>query len=242
MAITTFDDMVSPADLERAQAKFGQDNFRNVIDAAKQGDSDAINLIFHLSKNVIAKAFFKYFLGDKKYWKQRIDAGDDKIFAAEAYEMIADSFKKGKGPLSTFNPDKFANDDKIVDRLRYYIFRYAEGLSFKILRERLRGGMGGNIPQELSGQQLVSSYDAYLDNSGEVATSDSFVDDVEIQDAFAKFLAYLEVEYPKLYPIMLYRVKGLSYKEIASKIGRTEQSVFGNVKKAYDLYKSFVGI
>lgn len=236
--IKGFDSLIQGINIKQIQHELQGLSFREILKLAKNKNMTALYWIYYLSRDVLAKAFFKYFLGDKKYWKRRLEAGDDYVFAAECFEMLASP----TGPLFAFNPDVFSSDEKIIDRAKYYIYRYAQALAFKILRERLLGGLSGNIPKNIDKENLVTSYEAYLENSDLLASSDSFTDDIEIREVFAKFLVFLQKNYPKLYPLMLDRIRGLSYKEIAQKTSKTEQSVFMNVKKAYDLYKDFIGV
>jgi len=245
MAIATFDKFISPRELKIAMDKFGTESFKPVLEAAKQGDKDALNLVFFSCRQVIASAFFKNFLGDKKYWARRIRNGDDQLFASEVYAMLAESARDKKGVLFTFKPEKTkATEEQILSRFQYYMLQYCIVLARNLNRKEKKGGLGGYAKGDRPSPEFVTIKDAGSDKDAtdevELASQDSFVGDYEEKDVANKYLTYLKTKAPKLYDVVLLRIKGASKEEIMKKTGLSSWDYHNYLRKAKEVYQSYM--
>lgn len=247
-AINTFDRWVSAARAGVAMATYGelsrtQDGQKQILADAKAGNTVAADFLFIALKPVIAKAFWKYFLGPNPATHQfKISQGADEDFASLAYEMLL-----GQGetsPFITFNAGKFSKTANLIKQFGYYVYRYLQNESAKIHRTDKLSGMTGNLKSD-AGDVHVGSYETLTDpesGSGrEPATSGSFTDDIDEKETIRVFLDHLGELRPIYRDVFKLRLKGKSVEETAEALGITGQSVRNHMKNIHALYKEFIG-
>lgn len=250
-AIKTFDVWVSKdreiaarrAYEEQAKSQEGQ---LNVLAAASNGDTTAADYLFVTLKPVIAKAFWKYFLGPNLATHQfKISQGADQDFASLAYEMLLGQLDPS--PYAAFDASKFKPSANLIKQFGYYLYRYLQNEAMKIHRADNMAGMTGNVKSD-TGSIHVGSYEDMATPAedgakagDEPAVSDSFTSDVEEKETIRVFLDHLQEIRPLYREIFALRLKGLDVLQVAKKLGISDQSVRNHMKAIHGLYKDFVG-
>ena len=235
MSINTFTSYIPQAAIRKAETKFGINNLTDTLLAARQGDIDAINLLFYISKNVIASSFYNRFLGDKRFWRQRIAAGDDYIFAGDIYEMFLTSARDHKGILWAFDPSKYiTNLDKLDDRFRYYVLMYANRRADVLNSERSSGGLVGKGSKDL--QTVAFENNPEIEDTPDLS---SRLSDVENQIHFEDYLKKLKQKDARMYSIIIDRVNDLPVEAIAKKNGMTVLYVKKFIRDAKRMYQEY---
>lgn len=267
-AITTFDKWITPARQTRADAEYGnaktsQSEQLRVIQDAADGNSTAADYLFTALKKIIARAFWKYYMGpDKHYHAARISAGDDIDFASMAYTMLMGGGTPS--PFDTFKPSKFSASADLVKQFGYYVYRYLQNEAIKMIRSAKMGGMTGNVEhitgkkkeipfvQVKGGTSLPGTDDdadrardvnvsGFDDNTEEASAADSFTDDIELRETLRAFLKKLKQVKPAYHDVFLSRLKGASVEETAAALGISGQSVRNYIKAVKEMYDDFVG-
>jgi len=230
-AVSGFDDYLDKRSIERAE-KYAQDKTDlEILTDAKEGKRNALVYIYHQGKKIITHVFWKYFMGpNKRFAQKRILSGDDKLFAAEAFLLLAGNsdIVVGNGPLGTFNPEIYKPHDQIK-KFNYYFERYLMRMAFSIISERKRRGMTGQGAAE---KVSISSYDTYGDNIEPEGNHAN--DHLEMEDAIKDFISKLK---GKRKEVMSLRMKGKDYQEIADIMGYSNLRTVERIVK--DLGKDF---
>lgn len=240
--ISTFDLWVDGKRFNAAVQKYlplskTQEGQKQILQAARSGDSVAADFLFSAYKKIIAKAFWTYYLGpNKRYHQRRLEQGADADFASVAYNMLIGD--EGTSPYKTFNPDKFTPEADLIKQFGYYLYRYLQNEAIKMIRAERMGGMTGNLKQ---GEDVSTvGYEDHFENSREAATAD-FSSDVDMKLTLEAFLKKLRAESPKQYQIFTSRLKGKSLQEIADELGQSQQAIRNQMKQVQDKYNDFVG-
>jgi|LSQX01.3.fsa_nt_gb RNA polymerase sigma factor (sigma-70 family) len=240
-AISTFDTWVDRNRAEKALATYyelskTQDGQKHILTSASEGDSTAADYLFLTYKKIIAKAFWTYYLGpERRFHQRRLNAGADEDFASMAYEMLLGG--EGTSPFKTFNPDKFTSSADLIKQFGYYYYRYLQNEAVKMIRAEKMGGVAGNIPK---GEEVSAvGYDDYFDNTVAASTPDSFVDEINLQETLRSFLNLLKKENTTYYEIFKGRLQQESIKDIAERLGVSDQSIRNHLKKIQQMYKEF---
>jgi hypothetical protein len=247
--IKAFDNFLSQKDIDEAVKKWNDKSSDykgqiEIINAAKAKDKTAINWLFSTLKKVIAKAFWKYYVGPiKQYGMSKINERKDLEFAAEIYAMLLGDPEAGANPLDTFKPDKFSQKTNIIEKFAYYLLRYCESVAFQMLRADTRGGVTGQV-RTSKGEEDIStvSYDEYFSNEDLHQAVESTTDDLDIRDAFNRFLEKLKKEDERKYAILSLKVIGDDTKAIAEKLGISSSYVSDYIKKMEKEFRSFAGM
>lgn len=250
-AIKTFDIWVSgsrrvAAEREYAEAALTQDGQKQILQDAQNGSTTAADFIFVTLKAVIAKAFWKYYLGPNTATHQhKISSGADQDFASLAYSMLLG--QADPSPYDTFNPKKFTKSANLIKQFGYYVYRYLENEATKIHRAENMGGMTGNVKSD-SGGVNVTSYEGIADvredgtqAANQPSVSDSFTSDIDERETIRVFLEHLQQLRPIYRDVFYYRLKGLSVDQVAAKLKISDQSVRNHMKAIQGLYKEFIG-
>jgi hypothetical protein len=242
MSVKTFDQYISPRDLKAAATKFAGKSDLEIIEAAKLGDSDALNALFYLCIPVIAAAFYKFFLGDKKYWRYRINQGDDSIWAGEVYtklQQTAASFinapqgKRGKA-------SELASED-VKKMFQGYLYLRLKALAIHKNTVDARQGITGVGKKENPNVSSIDNVDAEGASSApEISVSDGFVAEHEAQDLQSRYLELLKKEYPDLYDIIILKIKSVDTKDIIERLGIQPWKYHDSMRKASKILKDFM--
>lgn len=243
--INTFNQWVTGARAEKALHTYynmskEQEGQKQILAAAKQGDSVAADYLFLVFKKIIARVFWKYYLGpDKKYYRKRIEEG-----AAEEFATIAYSLLLGGGsasPYNTFNLDKFTGEADLIKQFGYYFYRYLQNESIKAIRADKMAGMTGNVSKDET-VSTVSYEDTVENNLGDSVSysSPSFEGNLADRDAYNQFLAELKSDEPVLYEILMKRMSGLTSNQIARQMGISGQTIRNYTQKIKQIYQSYI--
>ncbi len=238
-ATDAFNKYLSETDIEQAKAQYPDLRDRatqiKVIEDAKQGNLDAVNLLYFLFKGLTAKAFWSYYLGpDKKYWPSRLRAGEDYDFASKAYELLASGDTGKTSPYATFNPDKFSAKTDLIKKFGYYFFRYLQNEAFKMLRKKGMQGISGNIPKDAN--LSVESYEDVHDNTNETAVA-SGTEDIDLKLTLDSFVDTLPFKYKKVFNL---KRQGMSMEDIGAELGIHQNSVRTYMKDIKDKWDEYV--
>lgn len=233
-ATDAFNKYLSQSDVDQAMSKYPnvKDHATQiqVIEDAKAGNLDAVNLLYHTYKGLTAKAFWTYYLGpDKKFWPARLRAGEDYDFASKAYELLASGDTGKTSPYSTFDPKKFSAKTDIIKKFGYYFFRYLQNEAFKMIRKKGLQGISGNIPKDVD--ISVASYEDVPDTAVESGT-----EDIDLKLTLDSFVDTLPTKYKKVFNL---KRTGLSIDDIASELGIHSVSVrnyMSDIKDKWDAY------
>ena len=238
-SIITFDQYPPAKDLAAAQEAMEGLSELEIIELAKNKDMDAINYIFDKTRKPIAKAFWTYYLGpDKKKWaKKRIDRGDAITYLNMVIEML---LSDDANPIKSFDPAKMqAKEGDLINKLGYYIMRYAQSASFKAIRSDKAGGITDSADNAKT-QSLDS--DKYEDGQLDLDSGDTATAETDVQDSFASWLKTLN---PKDKEIMKLRAQGLDNNAIGDKVwpgkkaGRNQAAM--RLKALADDFKKYIG-
>lgn len=243
--ISTFDNWVTGARAEKAirmcseqvKTREGQED---LLKEASEGSTIAADYLFIRYRKVISKAFWKYYMGpDKKYWKARLEAGEDRDFASTAYETLVG--KADPNPYDTFKPTKFTVETDIIKLFGYYLYRYLQNEAFKIIRSSKKYGMTGNVKK--GDDFSVESYhsDADPERGEKVSVGPTYVEEIEMKDTISLFLKKLKRIKPIYYDVFKLRLTGLTVKDVAEKLGVTESTIRNHLASIKVLYTNFVG-
>lgn len=256
-AIDTFNVWISPVRLQRAKDKYEQMSHsqvgqKNILEDAKNGSVQAADFLFDKYKSIIAKAFWKYFLGpNQKMHKRRISSGADKDFASAAYEMLLGSGEDlGTSPYKTFNPNKFSPEADLIRQFGYYVFRYLQNEAFKMLRAEKMQGITGNVGAD--SDFGVSSYEGMTTDvegkptgiEGEesaLQSPDTFTMSTDMKETLKAFLQKLKKENMKYYNVFLNRLQGKSVNETADALGISNVTVRNITAAIEPMWKRFIG-
>lgn len=249
--IDTFSKWVTPARIQAARSTYGdplkltQEAQLAILGDAADGNTIAADYLFDQYRRIISKAFWKYYMGpDKHYYQSRISAGDDVDFASMAYEMLLGGGEPS--PYDTFKASKFTDKANLLKQFGYYLYRYLQNEAIKMIRASKMGGMTGNVKQQnaKNNAEKVSTvgYEDHFENNEEASATDSFTDDVELEETVKAFLKYLKGGSKPIYhEVFLARLKGLSIEDTAAKLGISGQSVRNHLKAIKELYDTFTG-
>ena len=229
MGIDTFDKFILPGAAEKAREKYIHATPEFFFGMARNHDVDAINLLFHMGKRVIARAFWKYFLGpNKEMWKQRIRERDDWEFASEVYAMLMGE-GKAANPLLTFDPSVFGDESLpfVINKFNYYLMRYCQNLAWVMNREKGMQGMTGNLkkgerPQFISkdtgtgeGGEGPSMEGSFADMGAVDSAYEATEQSIEVQ----QFLDFIKNKRPDLYQVAVMGANGYTPKDIEQALG-----------------------
>ena len=237
-ATDAFNKYLSQSDVDKAMATYPNIKDRKtqlkVLKDAKNGDLNAVNLLYYTYKGLTSKAFWKYYLGpDKKYWPSRLRAGEDYDFASRAYELLASPDAK-TSPYKTFDIKKFSPETDLIKKFGYYFFRYLQSEAFKMLRAKGMQGLSGNIPQ--NEEINVASYEDVNDNSEE-ASSPSGTEDIDLRLTLDSFTDTLPAKYKKVFEL---KRQGMGVLDIAKTLGIAHVSVRSYLEKIKELWDAYV--
>src|SRR5579872_5720216 len=90
-----------------------------ILDAAKAGDTSAINFLFLKTLPQISGVFWSNFLGPNPKWQRYRIAHEHAFdtFAGMAYEaLLNDGSEGGAAPLVNFDPDKLPDSDDLINK------------------------------------------------------------------------------------------------------------------------------
>jgi len=237
-ATDAFDKYLPQNEIMASREKYPNLKDRNtqiqLINDAKAGDLDAVNVLYDEFKGLTSKAFWKYYLGpDKKFWPSRIRAGEDYDFASRAYELLASPNLK-TSPYNTFEAAKFDDKTDLVKKFGYYFFRYLQNEAFKMLRSKNVKGLGGNIPQDAKVE--VASYEDVYDNSAE-ASDASHTEDIDLKLTLDSFTDTLSPKHKGVFDL---KRDGHHINDIAEQLGMSHVSVRTHLKDIKDLWDAYV--
>lgn len=241
-SIVTFTEYPPKGLLKKAKEKMEGLSEVEIINLAKKGDNDAINYIFDKTRRQIAKAFWQYYLGPNPQFKKvKIKRGE----AATYLSMVIEGLKsKDSNPLLTFDPSKYKEGD-IINKLGYYIYRYAQNWAFKAIRSDKNLGIKQVGDSEISSVSLGRTSDDKNSRGFDIGVKDSSLDDVDIQDTFSRW--FKRIQNPQDKKIMKLRLQGVSDpKEIAKIVFPGKSSghimVYQRLKKLLSDFKTFSGL
>lgn len=256
-ALSTFDSWISPVRQNKANAVYAdlaktQEGQLKILDDAKSGNTTAADFLFTLYKRIIAKVFWKYFLGpDKKYHQARIISGDDNDFASVAYSMLLGDSEEAS-PYETFKPSKFSASADLLKQFGYYFYRYLQNEAVKMIRARNLGGMTGNISHTVGRKKdislkspdniAISSYEDHFENDKLLSSSDNYTSEIDSKITWEAFLRKLRKNNPKYYNIIRLRLNGLDISQVADELGISDQSVRNYLKDIKRQYDAFIGV
>lgn len=249
--IKTFDLWIPTARVEKAvrlctEQAATQEGQKELLQQASEGDSIATDYLYFRFKKLIASVFWKTYLGpDKKYWKARINAREDEDFASYAYEVL--SGRSDPSPYNSFKPGKFDKKADLIKLFGYYLYRYLQHESRKLIKANKMQGMTGNVGKNDDIQ--VSTYSEVGDENPNTtsavanmtATTDSSYEATEVKETLKAFLAELKQSNYKSYTIFKLRLTGLTPYDIAEKLGVSHQTVHQKLKDIKQQYFSFIG-
>lgn len=229
-------DTIVPANVEaRLQDEFDpiaqtQEGQLQILDMAESGDSDAAMYLFSRYRKLIAKAFWKYYMGpNKRFHRSRLASGDDQEFASVAFEMLLGGAMPS--PYKTFNPDKFSASTDLIKQFSYYIYRYLQNEAHKMNRATNMQGMVGNVGA--SDSPSITNYD---DNELSVPSSAA---DIDHRATVDQFVDWLSEESQVLADTFAFAQQGMSAADIATELGLTTASVYNYVKRLGSLWRQF---
>lgn len=241
-SITTFDKWISPSRVASANKEYPtstQAEQLRVLGDAAEGNTVAADLLFDLLKKIIAKAFWKYYMGpDKAFHQQKISGGADKDFASMAYEMLLGG--GDPSPYDTFKPSKFSSTTDLLKQFGYYFYRYLQNESFKLLRAEKIGGITGNIKQTENPISTVG-YESHFENDEDTASVDSYTNEIEMKETIRAFLKKLKTTKPLYHDVFLAKLRGASIDEVGKQLGISGQSVRNHLKAIKVLFDDFTG-
>jgi DNA-directed RNA polymerase specialized sigma24 family protein len=241
-AINTFDNWITPKRQATAMSTYDeisrtQKGQKQILGAAASGDHVAADYLFLRLKGVIAKAFWKYFMGpDKGFHRAKIMQGSDKDFASIAYEMLLGSGKTS--PYATFKFSGFSSSADLIKQFGYYFYRYMQNEAFKNLRADKLGGLAGNIK---TGEDVHTvGYEDHFENDENAASTDDYTAETNTQMAFEALLQKLKKENLTYYRVLVLKAKGFDVEAIAKKLDISGQSVRNHLKAIKPMVEEYL--
>lgn len=244
MAVTTFDNFISKRDVDAGLAKFGNTSFLPVLVAAAAGNPTASNLVFYACRQVIGATFFKYFLGDKKYWKRRIANGDDTTWAGEVYTRLkktADSFlnaPQGKRAKASELPES-----EVLKLFQGYLYMRLKSLAIYLNTVESREGISGmgkqgthEEPKFVNINPTRSEDETGFDIPSSTATP---AEEFEAKDTASRYLEMLKTKYPELYKIIILLVKGYTKEQVWTKLNIKPYKFYALKRQADELFQKY---
>lgn len=229
--ITSVDTYIPVRNVQIALAK-GFDpelQFHKTIGAAKNGDVDAINILFYNCRHVIGKAMFKFF-GQRQYWKTRIAVGDDYLFLAEMYALFLKSAKNGNRFLWTFKPEMYPGAE--LQHFRGYLLKVAMALGIQMNKQRATNGM------TCVGKGKVNCTSIDTDEGIDIADRS---DDTQARLEFQEYLNYLKKHHPQGAIVVEGKMKGMSISEIGERLNVKDTRVRIILRNMKQVYEEFSG-
>lgn len=172
----SFESFVSPTAQKKANEAWAdrvktQEGQLECLEAAENGQEEAVNYLYVRFLPLIRSAFWKYLIGpNRKYLSSKINSGEAEEFGNTAYTMIAGA--ESPSPYKTFDPSKFSENTDLINQFSYYFYRYLQAASFKIIRAHKSGSISSSNDDEDKEKPVDISYDEYMSNSADAATPD----------------------------------------------------------------------
>lgn len=252
MAIVTFDNFVDKREIEKAVEKFGRYEIRPILAAAAASDPLALGLVFYLCRATIAATFFKYFLGDKKYWRQRINAGDDVTWASEVFERLprtANSFLTA--PQNKRKKASELPETEVLKLFRGYLYMRLKALAIHLNTTEGRSGvtgLGDIAAKKKAGKNVAEPTFVGFKGAGDEADTTGVelsspygnpAEEYEQKDTVAVYVDTLRSEYPDLYRLMALLMKGYSKEQVWTKLEIKPAKFYAMKRDAEAIFKKY---
>lgn len=209
--LKSFDNYIPARSVEKARKKFDPStDFLGTLEAAKGGDIDAINILFHETRQAMGKAFFK-FLGKRQYWKNRIAAGDDYMFLAEMYELFLRSVRDKVQVLWNFKPTVSDTSEKMLEKFRGWVMFTAQAVGMRL--NKMKSSTEHSPEGEF--EKNTSSLTALPSDGENIPDPSSELSDADEQIFFQGYLNKLKDVRPDLYRLVVLRLEGKNVSNIA---------------------------
>lgn len=181
-----------------------QEGQLEILSQASKGKAEAAIYLYVRLVRVIAKAFWKYYLGpEKQHHQRRIKAGADREFISMVFEILMDG-ERNPSPYKTFDSSKFSSDADLIKQFAYYLYRYLQNEAFKHIR-------GGD----------TTSGEVNFDDSGaeDEEFSADHAEDIDQRETLNAFYRFLLAKDKKAAQIFKLASQGMQIQQIADKIG-----------------------
>lgn len=200
---SAFAEFKDSAFAQKALLKYDKTPFSYAFDGAKNKDQEAIVYFTLKSLGPIYSAFNNFYVRGRN-----IDAMEKSHdFFNEYFARLLSQTEEDTGPFFHFDPTKFqpeqqADDEFLLNKLRYYMFRYATALATNLYKkENKRTRNETDIMDVPDEQEDVSSTNP-LENiaSKEKSAEEKISGDMIYNNK--PFMDYLEQKFPKWYKFM----------------------------------------
>lgn len=217
---------------QRALLKYDNTPFSYAFENAKDKDQEAIIYFIAKSLGPIASAYTRFYVQGRKM--DVTEKSHD--FFNEFFTRVLHQTENDRGPFFMFDPTVFqpeqqADDAFILDKLRYYIYRYASALAVKLYKKEQKG----NFISTASDINVYQSDEGDAPDAIEQAASTAPSAETQISgDAIYNnkpFMEYLKQKKPDKYKFMMLLYKKQSPLEVARAMGwRTDNGVGGRTR------------
>jgi len=231
---TAFDTAIPDSYVQKAKAAYGQiaqtqDGQKAILQQASSGDETAAIYLYDRLKKVVAKAFWKYYLGpNKRVHQKRMQGKADVEFVSLAFELLLDGDRE-PSPYKAFDASKFSPESDLIKQFGYYLYRYLQNEAFKLIRRQTTASGTGSADV---------SYDA-LENSDALQSETNHADQIDAQETSRAFYQFVLRKKPELAPILKLMLQGFSTNEIAKKIGRSQMNTKTKKHQIQELWGLF---
>lgn len=234
MAKSVFTAFKYSKNAQKATEQYKDAPFDTLLGDAKDGVEEAIYYILLSSMGPVISVFKKYFLGNQSLTGDQInDLSSD--YLAEVYEDILRMSSEEKGPLYRFDPNTFSNKDTdfLLNKLKYYIYRYCEKVAKRIKNEQYSTD---------SAETMASAFDddeggSYIDNIQSPDYSNSQDFSGFMGDDFITWLRMRNTRYADFLTLLMYNIPK---EKIMQKMGFTSRqrysAVIDSIAEAYSKY------
>ena len=211
-------------------AEIGDDsNVAVIISLAQDNDQDALIYLYRNSLKAIGSVFWKNFIGNTKFMKRRLDAGDDSLFAAEAYEALVRALK-------SFDLSAYVRDPvNLINKFQWWYQKYLKYAAIRLNTEAKKAGIA-NAPEEVKSTSFPTS-----DAGVEVSSTDYSTPDTtgatDLAVSIDQYLSALKRSGNKndklMYDVLSLRMQGyapVDMEDILNKDAHTIRKVLRNIK------------
>lgn len=203
-----------------------------ILKQASMGEGDAALYLYDRLEKIVAKAFWKYYLGpNKEFRKVRMVGGAAQEFIAVTFELLMDR-TRDPSPYKTFDPSKFNASADLIKQFGYYLYRYLQNEAFKLIRSARSGGVTGSA----EGGVAISTQD-YDTAVGDDVAVESHSDAIDQQETIRAFYDHLKATAPAIAPMFADVAKGATTAELSKKHKITGTGVrhrMGLIKQAWE--------
>ena len=239
---------------QKALLKYNNTPFSYAFENAKDKDQEAIIYFIAKSLGPIATAFTRFYVQGRKM--DMTEKSHD--FFNEFFTRVLHQTENEKGPFFTFDSSKFqpeqqADDAFILDKLRYYMYRYASALAIKLY----------NREQKMNFVSTASDINSYKDEDNASDTVEQVASTAPSAETSISgdvifnnkpFMTYLKQKKPDKYKFLMLLHSKNSPLEVAKAMGwstnngaggktRSTPSQFYNTRVYItSLYKKFMSV